>query len=320
MESFEGMYRSSKISNAESDSVDTQLAGSSTDDSRRVDAVAAEILRHFLSDLSATRSILETYRKWSVRSWPFRFFTVFFEILLAWNKPEVNIFFSVIAISLLPSIFLLLFWYVRLLRRTGVLHSEDFPMEDVSRKLEYNRRVVNFWCQLYDSLSSSNDSKLFRTLLYIVMFSALSYIISPNLLLAIFANGFLLSRFFQNNESENSKKMDLSVKSAETGRLSYEVYENQRLWLGNWSDKGLNIGTSKIFPWTDAPGNQISKSTVTPPDENWEWAGLWHADTDGWNFQPILAINRFPSTMDSERPTLFEDVSGLGYLLRGPRT
>ena len=152
-----------------------------------------------------------------------------------------------------------------------MLHSEDFPMENVSRNLEYNRRVMNFWSVLYDSVSSSNDCKLLRTLLDIVMFSALSYIISPSLVLAIFANGFLLSRFFAINKSENSEKSDLSVKTAGTGMLPYEVYENQRWWLRNWTDKGITIGTSQIFPWTDASGNQISISSFTALDENWEW-------------------------------------------------
>ena len=127
------MHRPSIISHAGSDSADRLLEGFKIDDATREGAVATEISRHFLSNLSATRGILETYMRWSVRSWPFRFLTVLFENLLIWKKPEVNILsaivfsvsciYPVIAISFLPSIFLSLLWYMRLLRRTGVLHS-----------------------------------------------------------------------------------------------------------------------------------------------------------------------------------------------------
>ena len=84
-----------------------------------------------------------------------------------------------------------------------------------------------------------------------------------------------------------------STPLSDTGE--YFVYENQRWWLGKWSDRLIN---SETQPWTTAVGPSLNAPEFTPkesfilpssddPAYQWKWNGPWSIDTpegDGWQY------------------------------------
>ena len=142
-----------------------------------MDAASAQILSHFLSDISATRDIVETYRSWSVRCGPFRVLQRNIEDLMQWKSSERNILLMIFVYFFIhdplatlasglsaSSIF---FWYFRLLQINGVIGSDE--LENVSRNLEYNRQAMKSWCKVYDRVKDASDSSLLFMILQVVI-------------------------------------------------------------------------------------------------------------------------------------------------------
>ena len=71
----------------------------------------------------------------------------------------------------------------------------------------------------------------------------------------------------------------------------FSVYEQQRWWLGKWSDKLLG---KESVPWLDARSGifqNTPRDTYTLPQQNgYKWVGPWQVDTgpmtdnDGWQY------------------------------------
>lgn len=260
-------------------------------DSSRVDDI--EILGHFLSDFSATRQTLDTYRRWSIRCGPIRVLYEYIEEILEWSNPEMNVLCmlliwifcmnpSVVIAFSIPAV-LALILYSRVLFKCGILNSHKLRMEDIGLNLEYNRRALNTWCHLYDSLSIISATDLLEKLVLFAVIALFSLLTPLEYYIPIVANAFIISRLPELRNAHRSNLKSLA-ESALTETLSYEIYENQRWWVGSWTDKGLTIGTTQIFPWSDASGNQVWKSSFKCPDESWHWEGLWHPDERGWEY------------------------------------
>ena len=256
-----------------------------------MDAASAQILSHFLSDISATRDIVETYRSWSVRCGPFRVLQRNIEDLMQWKSSERSILLMIFVYFFIHdplatlasglSASSILFWYSRLLQKSGVIGRDE--LENVSWNLEYNRQAMKSWCKVYDRVKDAPDSSLLFMILQVVICVMISLFLLPKWALSAVINGILLFQLPELEATVSSPKPSGPVYTDAT-RFSYEVFENQRWWLGSWSDKGLAIGTSQVHSWSDASGNLASKSSFKPPDETWAWDGLWHVDNNGWEY------------------------------------
>lgn len=268
-------------------------------------SVTSDILAHFFSDISTTKQLIETYKRWSIRCGPLRFAHDSTLNVFKWVDPTTTLLIIVIwswicldsrrAISLLLPLTLLGALYLFLLVRTGacrlrVLGSpEEFKSEDIEINLQFNNRLMSKWCDLYDHLAAKSDNPINRIRIstqYIsVAFitSSLIYLLPTNYVLA----GILVLPLIANCPSIVRKSYSITsiIKpEVRSNTQIIEVYENQRWWLGSWSDKGLAIGTAQIFPWSDVSG----KTSKTKSDQHlppgYEWIDLWHVDDQGWTY------------------------------------
>ena len=276
-------------------------------------SVTADILSHFFSDISSAKQLIETYKKWAIRCGPLRFLFETFTNIGQWKDPHATILLLVLWIWVCcePQIALVYLLplgsvsslYYLLLHRTGALQLQivgsandlGFVAEDVEANLKFNNRMMSVWCDMYDACKSMNLHTLIRVLhqvsIYWVCVSILGLILLyalPTYVSLIVAVGFPLlitSPAFRSRKAVVSSLLKQSTHHPQT--LVFEVYENQRWWLGNWSDKGLAIGTAQIFPWSDFTGKVAkNKSEISLPP-GFEWHDLWHVDERGW----MYAIN-----------------------------
>jgi hypothetical protein len=58
------------------------------------------------------------------------------------------------------------------------------------------------------------------------------------------------------------------------------AYENQRWWMGQWSDTLLD---DDVGPWTSKEGKNILAKEALTPESSYEWVGQWQTnEEEGW--------------------------------------
>jgi len=62
-------------------------------------------------------------------------------------------------------------------------------------------------------------------------------------------------------------------------KRTYRVYENQRIWLGKWSE---HTAPGERDNWSDVNGNTMNKEDVQL-EEGWIWEDLWHVEIE-WEY------------------------------------
>lgn len=271
-------------------------------------SVTTDILNHFFSDISATKNLIETYKRWAIRCGPLRFAHDCTINVFTWAVPVTTCLLIVTwtwicidsrqAVSFLLPLTIVGSLYLFLLVRTGAFRirvpgsSEDFISEDIETNLQFNNRLMTKWCDLYDHLTAKSSGSLHRfkitsQYVFITIISWMFVYLLPTrfvmaaiIVLPLIWTCPLLS-------GRRSCMNSLIRPQSDSITQIIEVYENQRWWLGSWSEKGLAIGTSQIFPWSDISGKVSKTKTDANLPPGYEWIDLWHLDDKGW----IYAIN-----------------------------
>jgi len=275
-------------------------------------SVTSDILAHFFSDITSTKQLIETYKRWAIRCGPLRFVRDSFANILLWTDPHTTCLVltlwiwicmdpqtASVFVAPLLSVGLL---YCILLVRTGALHVRvlgspsdggGFYSEDVETNLKFNNHTMTMWCDMYDRCKSYNLNILSQILVSRVSRYHVSavvcgwiglYIVPVNLVLT----ALVLVPLLATCPIIRSRKTTMTaLLKPQPHSVLHEVYENQRWWLGNWSDKGLAIGTAPIHPWSDVTGKVLKNKSDIPLPTGFEWQDLWHVDDTGW----MYAIN-----------------------------
>ena len=262
---------------------------------RKDGSVAADIVGHFLSDMGTTKHLLETYRRWAVRCGPLRIVHEVMTDIVAWSRVDRTLLFLLevnwlcldtqLALALIVPGSALGFWYHQLLLKHRVIFHKRGILEDVNANLSFNQTGMTLWCSLYDGVSEANPSaEMQKLFLGTILFTGAVYVVPVNWVILLAVNSFVLwnSPLMRSQDAITALPASFIT---DNGRRIFEVYENQRWWLGSWSDKGLTIGSTPVHPWSDKTGHVgVTKSTVTLPDGGWKWDGLWRADKSGWMY------------------------------------
>lgn len=266
-----------------------------------------------LTDVGASRQLLDTCTEWARKSGVFRICrekltcVATWEdpcasgvLLLIWNwlllSPDIRIPFFLIVV-------VVGFWYTSLLVASGVLGGSQWKatIEDVRSNIAFNQECMNSWCKTYDEYIMRPCDHAFplRIVYYCVGVYIWSLILPVRWLLMIAGDLVLCYHCpILNNYSLATRFYLLLIPSPITShptsgqrQETHTVYENQRWWLGNWSDKGLSIGMETIHPWSDASGHKkLNRQEITLPCDN-EWAGPWQAE--GWMYAINFSSDEF---------------------------
>ena len=275
------------------------LSSFPTDFSTKEDASATDILGHLLSDLGSTRHLIETHRRWLIRCGPFRVAQRVLIDLVKWREIQSTLLFMLVwtwfclspntVLAILFPFSIVGTWYIHVLIKYGVLNLKKPYFEDLNENLIFNESFMDSWCRFYDKFSTVDVGQwLHRGLIAVIICGIVIYIVPFNILALVMVNVILLSNFPLVDSGSILSNIPSVLSNDKL--ITFEVYENQRWWLGNWSDKGLSIGTGTIHPWSDKSGHvSLNKASVELPNNQWEWEGLWQVDKDGW----MYAINFF---------------------------
>jgi hypothetical protein len=259
---------------------------------------SGDLLSHFLSDMGSTRLLFETYRRWLVKCGPLRILTEQLHGILNWKRPEATLLLLIVFSWLCVEpekvlLFLVLgcvvgWWYFHLLTKHRLVNALSPLFEDFQANIRFNESAMLAWCRIYDHMNLSQDwiNTLSRAKLYAQIVVVVFYIVPINWSILGAVNLMILMR----SPLLQSQRIVAAIPGsiASGNKCLFEVFENQRWWLGSWSDRGLTIGTDPVYPWSDRSGHEaLSKSAVTLPDSTWMWDSLWHIDKKGW----MYAIN-----------------------------
>ena len=261
-----------------------------------------EFITNMLSDVGSTKQVIDVYRDWLVRCSPLRLVSGLFEVVFSWKYINGSLLamISLLFLALHENMLLIALLciacgglpYIALLSRNGILLTRERPFDDIQANLKFNHFLMRSWCDNYDRVSAISPAYIFRTLCMLIgPLSITTLWVSPIKVLIACVWAFLILRLREKLPRETSARTTETEQSG--GRRSFEVYENQRWWFGSWLS-----GSTEIFPWSDATGcRALSKSDVALPDPEWEWEGLWCADSRGWmysmNFHPDDASYHF---------------------------
>lgn len=259
---------------------------------------SGDLLSHFLSDMGSTRQLLETYRRWLVKCGPLRVLTEQLEGILNWKRPEETLLFLLVFswLCVEPEKVLLIlvlgsvvgWWYIHLLTRHRLVNALSPIFEDFQANIRFNESAMLAWCRIYDHMNLCQDwiEALSKAKFYAPLVVVVVYIVPINWCILAALNLTILMRSPLLETQQIVAAIPGSIASG--NKRLFEVYENQRWWLGSWSDRGLTIGTDPVYPWSDRSGHEaLSKSAVTLPDSTWAWDSLWHIEKKGW----MYAIN-----------------------------
>ena len=254
---------------------------------------SGDIFTHLFADVSSTKQLLEAYRSWSVKCGPIRILHECVEGILLWRHPPNTclLFLAALHITLHPHVALpflacLLIagsCYMRLLLRNHIVDLKEPVFEDVNANLEFNETSMRRWCRFYDQLVAMDPVQFLKKAMNVMIAGAAALLFIPiHLVLFLTMAGLIYLHF----------PCDfMSVKHPDEGRGEqtdervFEVYENQRWWLGNWSDKALSLGMSQTHPWSDQSGRRIvHKNDAQLPSAGWEWECDWKVDQIGWEY------------------------------------
>lgn len=269
-------------------------------------SVTSDILSHFFSDIASTKQLIDTYKRWSIRCGPLRYFHESWLHIVSWTDTSATIlamltwcWFCLDTNTALPLLLFLLPFgsiYCLLLIRCGVLPMQVvgtnslFDSHDVETNLQFNNHVMSVWCDLYDNFYSELPRlpytlRLRLSIRLILGFLSLliaALLVPPKWLFLMLGTVPLLWTCPLVRETVVTKIVPKSKSTMHT--ITLDVYENQRWWLGNWSDKGLAIGTAPIYAWSDITGKvSMNKSDIRLPP-GYMWSDLWHVDERGWTY------------------------------------
>ena len=173
--------------------------------------------------------------------------------------------------------------YVPLLLRNGIISVKRPVFEDFILNLEFNESAMKQWCELYDTARDLDVVEVVRKSLMPISVCCILLFLVPLKLVTLAVITVVLYAFLPKNPGRSESKR--SVDQEGDNERMYVVYENQRWWLGSWTDKALSLGTSHIFPWSDKSGQVPStKTRAVLPGPEWEWDCPWHVDPRGWEY------------------------------------
>ena len=273
------------------------------------DTSSTEILTHFFSDIGATRQLLDSYKKWTVKCGPFRYLYLIFDDILHWKKAELSLLVIVLWswICIYPRVSIPVVvisatmgaWYFSLLMKHGVIDvftnaSPMFQFEDINANLWFNQLAINYWCRGYDKVKLLVETEpvfLARQVAPVATSAFIVLLLLPiHIVLLVLINGPLLwfspytSTILYSTRLNRMFPQCYHHEKEAVRTRTFEVYENQRWWLGNWTDKGLSIGTSTVHPWSDITGHVLINKTDIIAPEGSVWVNLWHVDIRGWMY------------------------------------
>ena len=185
-------------------------------------------------------------------------------------------------------------WYCTLLNRANILGlrtKAGTEFEDIAKNLAFNEFGMAQYCERYDMMMGpvkSNTVLARRTLTFLLACIAVIYVLPIRITLLVAGCIIPIRSFPFYSKGSGPSGVSLSpTRSPDTPpvkRIVVEVFENQRWWLGGWSDKGLTIGTDLIFAWSDLSCRFERKKSEETPGLSWSWDGLWHVDSVGWMY------------------------------------
>ena len=236
-----------------------------------------------------------------------------------WSSPSLNLLsmvtwtwiclYPVFALFFLIPCIVLGSIYYSLLIKNGVVqlavpgdpgHAHPFILEDVNANLWFNNIMMSTWCNMYDKIETTGivcsvkkafpTNIVYRILLLGAWLSLWILPINIFLLLCGVVPLLITCPLIDRTETSITANRSTAGPSTPTFVATVEVFENQRWWLGNWSDKGLSIGIAVIHPWSDHTGAIArSKAEIQLPQSTTRWTDLWHVDGE-WmyatNFSP----------------------------------
>ena len=233
---------------------------------------AGNDVSEFVSHMLANNHVFEVYKRFIVRTGPFRaIFSIIRDIVLWQNFESTTLFCLVwICIFVYPYAILNIWIAIVSLSLPRLSLEKDTIidyLESIEANLSFNETAMSSWCHIYDNRLNFFPKFKYCILIFIVPFAWI-------LLLCPLIIVFIHSPF-------SRRKQYL------------ETYENQRWWLGNWSNKGLTIGTRHVFPWSNDTG--FIQATI--PTSSW--------NTEDWmystNFNGEFHYNHTPSDFVRKR-------------------
>jgi hypothetical protein len=171
-------------------------------------------------------------------------------------------------------------------------------IEDQETLIERNLACLSQIMQLVLRISRLiRNTRSEFLLLCIVAIFFIPYPVHSVIVVCMFSNtfwwkgltNFILRRRSTNDATDTSQLTQQELES--TASRSFTVYEQQRWWLGKWSEKLLG---KESVPWMDARSgiseNTPRESYTLPSQTGYKWTGPWQVETgpmtdnDGWQY------------------------------------
>lgn len=247
--------------------------------------------------------ITDSLQRFLIAVTPVRRFSILLGSALHWEPSYVKSWLFLLTISVHPlglPLYLTVLLFIS--TRTPIpffqylplkAREDDFPAESVSATIEAN---LIFLSDVMNSLASLSDFILRLKGEYIVGLIVL-FLLIPNseywFILAYMAfqtfwcQGIVLfiskRKFLVAGDADSPSEFDDG---------EYSVFENQRWWLGKWSDRLIN---NEAHSWASTPKNSTAQYTpkdsftlpISDDDKHqWKWDGPWQLDgsEDGWTY------------------------------------
>jgi len=244
------------------------------------DSSIYEIFQNFLSSTSIVREIWSMW--WSLLTWESYTNSLLFLITILAHPWGVfvgisfTIFYPISREKPVPFLS-----FLRLPPR-GELHGADTLLQKNLECLSQIMQVCTSASQMIHSVPSE-----YLLVLLVVLF-LIPYTIHVLIVGCMLCNTFWFQgviRYIHTRGARTNDRIELGE------RNSFTVYEQQRWWLGKWSEKLLG---KESVAWLDPRSGVIENSpreTFTlPQQKGYKWSGPWQAETgsmtdnDGWQY------------------------------------
>lgn len=159
-------------------------------------------------------------------------------------------------------------------------HAKQTTEESLEHCVELNLLFLSHWLDRISRLSRMIVST--RTEMLMAA-SLLVYLLPAHLLILTvmayntFALQGVIAYLLRKHRMRSQKPLP------DSGQVA--IFENQRWWLGKWSDKLIG---NESHPWTDGEGNAVNKESFVPLS-GCEWSAKWsidnpEGDPEGWSY------------------------------------
>ena len=174
--------------------------------------------------------------------------------------------------------------FLTYLSRVVMIPPQDIPTDAATAELLIEQNVL-FLARWVDHASRFADTVSRRTKSeWIVLGLCILHFLSARwiILCVMMAHSFPIQAVFVYASRRYFAPPVRSSNRSSDGEVV--VHENQRWWLGTWSEKLIG---SEAFPWTTDGGAPSKPREIVQPPQGSEWASGWSFDTsvpdpDGW--------------------------------------